>query len=346
VKLETVRFVVTLALVVTLPLALSPNPGLAAPAAIGTVVASGSFRVDDATVAGNATLFEGTTVETRRTGSSLDLSGGPHLALAPDSKGKVFGDRLILEKGVGEFSPDALKPSVLKTSSYRIEARGLTIQAAGAGSSARVSLDGERRVRVAAFTGGVRVLNRHGLLVAALRPGSALEFEPQVRSSGSEPWKMTGCLRFSGGHYMLTDETTNVTAELAGSKLGRERGNRVEITGSADPASIPVSGATRYVRVSQVHRLGKGCAAGTGGAIAAASGGRAAAGGAAGRATAGGAAAGGTAGATATGAGAATISTTTIAIIGGVAAAATVGGLAATDTLPGQGGGSGSTVSR
>ena len=67
-------------------LALNLTIATAGPPVIGTVVAPGSFRVDDATVTGNATLFEGATVETRLAVSNVDLSSGTHIALWPDSE--------------------------------------------------------------------------------------------------------------------------------------------------------------------------------------------------------------------------------------------------------------------
>lgn len=130
-----------------LPLAL-PLAG-AAPT-IGTVVARGSFRVDGAIVKGNATLFEGAWIETFRSSSSLDLAAGPHLLLGSDSKGRIFGDRLILERGSGEMHNAA---------GFRVEARGLTVRTDIGGSAARISLPGATRVRVAALDGGLRVLN-------------------------------------------------------------------------------------------------------------------------------------------------------------------------------------------
>ena len=58
-KLNTVRSVLALCLALQFGLTSS----FAASASIGTVVAKGAFRVDSATVNGNATLFEGTVVE-------------------------------------------------------------------------------------------------------------------------------------------------------------------------------------------------------------------------------------------------------------------------------------------
>jgi hypothetical protein len=87
-------------------------------AAIGMAKANGSFRVDSNPVVGNATVFEGNTLETAAASSELQLHSGIHMRLAPDSRGRVFADRLVLEKGLGEFDGRV---------GYPIEARGLRI---------------------------------------------------------------------------------------------------------------------------------------------------------------------------------------------------------------------------
>ncbi len=162
---------------------------------------------------GNATLFEGATVETRFVVSTLDLSSGTHIALWPESKGRVFGDHLTLEKGAGEMG---------RTAGFRMEARSLRIQPETGQASARVTLAGTTHVQVAALTGSLRVLNSRGLLIAALAPGTALDFDPPATpQAGGELWKMTGCLRVATGHFLLTDETyTNVTAGAGGRSVG------------------------------------------------------------------------------------------------------------------------------
>jgi hypothetical protein len=291
---------------------MSTTMAFAAVPVIGTVTAKGSFRLDNATVSGNATLFEGATVETKTAGSRMELSTGARVSLGTESKAKFFLDRMILERGEGQME---------KASTFRFEARGLTFQPETGTASARFSLGSGARVELAVLSGSFRVLNSKGVLVANALPGHSLELEPQAPDAVS---KLTGTLRQAGGHYLLTDETTNVTVELAGPGLSKEVGNRVEISGSMDPTATPVTDASQFIRVSAVKRLGKA------GTAAAAKGG--AAGGTAGGA-AGGAAGGGIAG----------VSVATIAIIGGVAAAATLGGLAAAGKLPGQGS---STISR
>ena len=269
----------------------------AASPAIGTVVARGAFRIDNATVSGNATLFEGATVESGAAGSSVELASGARMTLGAASKGRIFGDRMVLERGASRLE---------KTEGFRIEARGLTIQPETGNSTGRIALAGSTRVQVAALSGTFRVLNSRGMVVARIAPGLTLAFEPQASNGLS---RLTGRVVNRGGHYLLTDETTNVTVEVAGPEVAKAVGKRVEVTGSLDPAATPVSDASQFIRVTSVRPLpgSATAAAGSGGTAAGGSG---------------------------TGGGLA-ISSTAIAIIGGVAAAAVVGGLAAAGTLSG-----------
>src|SRR5579864_8153453 len=62
VRLASVRPVLAVAL--ALNFGVGGGMGVAASPAIGTVMAKGSFRLDNATVRGHATLFEGATIET------------------------------------------------------------------------------------------------------------------------------------------------------------------------------------------------------------------------------------------------------------------------------------------
>lgn len=299
-NLRTIQSVLALAMSLHLGVAGAASP------VIGTAVTKGSFRVDHATVAGNATLFEGSLLETDRAASSLALSGGARLWLAAASGARVFGDRLVLEKGQAQLD---------NAPGFHLEALGLKIQPERSASAGRVAIQNGRRVEVAARSGGFRVLNARGQLVATVAAGAALAFEPQAGQGNAT--RLTGCLESRPqGRYVVTDEVTNVTVEVAGSNLANEVGNRVELTGQMDPTAAPLAGASQLVRVTQLRRLAQGC------------GNRAAAAAAA----AGGAAAGGAAAAAGGGIGAATV-----AIIGGVAAAAVVGGLAAAEALPGQG---------
>ena len=147
----------------------------AAGPALGFAIAKGSFQIDGASVSGNATLFGGATIETGEASSRLQFSNGARIELAPRSRAKIFGDHLTLEKGWGE----------LAARKYRIEARSLRVETNEAKSLARVSLEGSRDVLVTAMNGPVRVYNELGLLVANVRPGVAMSFQPQAAAPTS-----------------------------------------------------------------------------------------------------------------------------------------------------------------
>ncbi len=220
-------------------------------AAIGVAQADGSFRVDDNPVVGNATLFEGNLIETAKASSDLRLNGGVRLSLASDSRGKVFGTRLLLEKGVGEWSGPA---------GYVVEAMGLRILAAAPGSAGRVAISGGRRVQAAALAGSLRVTTTDGTVVALLKPGAALEFEPQAVTGAQAPFEMTGCLTNLNGRFVLRDPVTGLTEEVRGGGIEKEAGNTVEITATVIPNVQPVSGANEVVQATRLRRLARGCA--------------------------------------------------------------------------------------
>lgn len=229
--------------------------------------------------------------------ASESLSSGACVTLSPESKGRFYGDHVVLERGQGRLD---------RGTGYFFEARGLTVQPETGTSTGRISLDPASGIQVAALTGSLRVLNSQRMVVAKVMPGMPLAFSPQV-SGNNGVTRVNGTLVDKGGHYLLTDETTNVTFEITGAGLKKDIGKRVEIDGYLDPTAIPVSDATQVIRVTGVTKLPAGAAAaGTGGTPGVGHGWSGLA-----------------------------ISGTTIAVIGGVAAAAVVGGLAATGSLSG-----------
>lgn len=288
-KCSSVQSVLALAMSFNLAVGYAASPG------IGTITAPGAFRLDRATVINNGTILEGSLIETGTVSSAIQVSNGARFSLAADSRGRVFGDRMVLEKGSG-----TLENSI----GFKLVALGLTIQPERGNSTGNIVIENAHRIQVRSRSGALRILNANGQLVANLSAGSALAFEPQGGPSSAT--RILGCLEQKAEHYLVTDEVTNVTVEVAGPGVANETGNRVEITGALDPAATPSGRATQLVRVREVRRVTKGCGNNV-------------------------AAAGGTKGAGISGA-----VTGTIAIIGGVAAAAVLGGLAAADALPGQ----------
>jgi hypothetical protein len=293
---EVQRF--TLQMMISLILAGCLTLSQAGPAAIGTVVANGEFRVDSAPAHGNATIVDGATIQTGAARSEVRLNNGARMSLGAGTRGRIFRDRLFLEQGEGQIEAGL---------NYTVEARTLKILSDDGAAHGRIALAGDRKVQVAALKGAMRVTNAAGILVARVLPGVAMEFEPQAAGAAA-PSRLSGCLQKKHGRYLLTDETTKVTVALEGAALPAEVGNRVEIVGMLDPSAKPAD-ASQLIKVSGVKRLAQGCPA-------------------KGTTAKAGAAAGGATGA-ATGA--------SVAVVAGVAVAATVGGLAVAEKLPGQG---------
>jgi hypothetical protein len=231
-----------LAVFVVVTLAGSLGTVWAATPAIGIATARGDFRLDDAQVSGNATVLEGSLVETGLAGSELRLYEGVGMRLSGDSRGQVFRNRLVLERGAARI--DAAKE-------YAVDAEGVRV-VAPPNSAANVNVGGEGRVEVAAISGAVRVTNEKGVLLAEVLPGKALAFSLQAAGAAA-PEKLTGVLFAANGHYFLTDKTAGLTVELSGSGLDKLVGKLVEVTGALDTTAKAAGSAAHVLNVSSAR---------------------------------------------------------------------------------------------
>jgi hypothetical protein len=200
-----------------------------------------------------------------------------------DSRGKLYGDRMVLEKGATE---------VRKSGSFRLEANNLRIVPIDASSKGLVSMKGINRVEVSALTGGFNVSTQSGMLLAKVVPGAALEFDGQA-AGATAPIRTTGLVSKEEGRFFLTT-STGVKYELTGRSFDGLVGKTATIVGTPDPNATPHLSATSVLVVS--NSKGAVVALGAGGAAAGTAAGSGT--GAAAGAAAGGAAAGGLAGGT------------------------------------------------
>jgi hypothetical protein len=214
---------------------------MAVPPSIGVIQSSGDFQVDGSTIRGNATLFEGSTVQTAAALSKIELSSGAEIVLAPNSRAQVY-------KG-------------------HLEAGTLRISPADNHTIAEIATQDSSHVSVSATQGLVDVRNGAGVLVATVHPGLALAFSTQAGGAATAT-KLSGCLVMKSGHYYLTDNTTGVTVELQGPDLGKNVAHQVQLTGSMIPGATPAPGASQTVQVVTVDSVGDKCNV-PGGAVAA-----------------------------------------------------------------------------
>jgi len=148
---------------------------LASSASIGIATAKGSFRVDNSYVFGNATLFEGTDVETGVSAGELDLSQAKVL-MATDTRGRVYQDRLILDRGMVQWNGGK----------YRTLAGEVVVVGVDSSSKAFVARRGDV-VEVASLSGTVNVLSADGEPLIAVASGMAYDFSPEPQ--GATPGK-------------------------------------------------------------------------------------------------------------------------------------------------------------
>jgi hypothetical protein len=270
----------------------------AATSGIGIAMSGGSILLNNSRTAGNATIFDGTTLETLGGWSQVRLKDGAQVRFGADSSGRLFSDHVELLKGSARIY------------GYAANAKGLNVQAEG-DASATVSMQGAV-VEVASLTGNIQIYNAAGVNVANLLPGRALSLSPQ-EAGAAAPSSLVGCAESSGNNIILTDETSNVTVQLRGGNV--RTGRRIQVTGTMVPNTTPAAPATQVINVTGVKNVGGVCKAG----VAAVAPG------------AGGAATGAAGGAAAAGASIAS------AVIGGIGAAAAIGtaaGIAATSGTP------------
>ena len=240
--LEEERMLSRPVVLIALAVAVVLGAAWAAAPAIGVATTSGDFQIDRANVSGNATILDGSLVETGRTASELRLYEGTGMRLSVDSRAKVFQNRLVLEQGAAQVD---------SRQGYAIDAAGLQVQAAPR-SAARIGLAGAGRVEVSALSGAVQVKNETGVLLARVLPGQALAFTIQA-SGAAPPEKLMGVLSESNGHYFLTDQTAGVRVELVGSDLGKMVGKLVEVSGTLDTSATAAPSAAHVVNVITIR---------------------------------------------------------------------------------------------
>src|SRR5277367_4885196 len=66
----------------------------AATQAIGVAMSDGTILVNDAQTPGNTTIFNGSTLQTKRAVSQVRLKDGAQVNFNSDSRGKVFSDHV------------------------------------------------------------------------------------------------------------------------------------------------------------------------------------------------------------------------------------------------------------
>ena len=253
---------------VAMTLVMGQTAALAAPAAawpapaavIGTAVSAGNFVMNDRVMVGSGSVRNGAALATQGAGSTLHLNGGVRLDLAPNSRGQVYQDRLVLE--AGEVSAEG---------AYRVDTSELRVEAAKGARSA-VSYESDGRLKVSADKGAVRVSHRSGLLLAQVLPGRSVLLAPKA-GGATNSMSLVGTIEKRDNGLFLMDETAGITVKLQGGELDKFVGKKVRIAGKTDETAPRLEGIAATVSVERVQPVGsarkKGAAAGAAGGAAA-----------------------------------------------------------------------------
>jgi hypothetical protein len=229
---------------------------------IGTIKSPGEFRVDGNTIHGNSSIFDGNVIETEMSQSVIELTGA-QITLSRQSRVKVFRDRIVVENGGG---------LVRNAGKHTIEVATLRIAPASNDSLLQIEMSGPTHIAVSSQNGSADVRNSGGVLVASLRNGMALAFDPQAGAAAAAT--VTGILHVTGSAFFLTDTTANITFELRGD-VAKYANKTVRVTGSIIGNAVAANGASQVIHVTSIDVVsgGKKPAAGAAGGAGAAAGG-------------------------------------------------------------------------
>ena len=212
---------------------------------IGTASARGDMHIDSYMVKGNATLFDGSVVETGQATADLRLDKGTEITMSTGSRGTLYRDRLVLQRGESELAAN---------SSFQLEANGLRVTPNEPNSRGVVSLKAKNTVEVAALNGSFGVTNDQGILLASVRPGRTVSFAIQAGGAPTPNlFSGEGMVSFENGHYYLT--TLEGKYELIGNKNFKGYvGTKVSIAGTIHGSAA--AGAISAVSVSSIGIVG------------------------------------------------------------------------------------------
>jgi hypothetical protein len=198
---------------------------------IGTACVRGDMRVDSAKVKGNATLFNGSVVETGDASADLRLDKGTEIRMATNSRATLYRDHAVLQQGESELAAN---------DSFQLQANGLRVSGSEPSSRGVVSLRDPNTVEVAALTGSFGVTNGQGVLVASVHPGLPISFAMQAGGAVTTAFKAKGVLSTNNGNYYITTKNGTVY-QVTGKDLAQYVGKTLQITGTA---TTTTTGAT------------------------------------------------------------------------------------------------------
>jgi hypothetical protein len=198
---------------------------MAGTVSIGTASARGNIRVDHYDVKGNATLFNGSVVETGKASADLRINKGVQITLSANSRGTMYIDHAVLELGASEIAASG---------SFQFQANGLRIAPNSPNSRGTISFKSENTIEIATLSGGFGVTSDKGIPIANISPGHAVSFAMQAGADANE-FAGVGLVTFENGTYYLTTDM-NIKYALTCKDAKKFVGDKVVVTGTLQGA--------------------------------------------------------------------------------------------------------------
>ena len=189
---------------------------------VGTATVRGNMHVDGNQVTGDATLFDGSTVETAAASATLRMDQHSIIEMATGSRVIVHESYVTLEQGSIDIKP---------VCGFVVETNGVRVTPNSPNAHAMVS-----NGSVSSHSGEFFVLDSHGRILSRVRGGSAQSLGAnQAQSAGAATY--VGNLSILDRHPLLTllAPDAHTTYELQGKDVDKIRGNLVEVDGTIDP---------------------------------------------------------------------------------------------------------------
>ncbi|HKF47019.1 MAG TPA: hypothetical protein VKB38_06635 [Terracidiphilus sp.] len=239
---------------------LAASPLALASTAIGTASARGDLRVDGYSIVGNATLFDGSAIQTNVATATLRLDKGTEIKMAGGSLGTLYRDHMVLQHGKSEMAT---------SDRFQMDAGGFHVVPTQPGARGVVAVSGLGNIEVAALNGSFQVTNGSGKVMGKVVPGTPKSFADEGAGSVS----VTGKVSRVNGHYYVTD-SNGAIHEFIGKDADQETVNKgfdkwvgktVTISGSIDTAAAATGGAVNVIDVSNVNKTTGAMAGAAGG---------------------------------------------------------------------------------
>jgi hypothetical protein len=193
---------------------------------VGTASVRGNIRVDGNQITTDATLFDGSTVETTAVSATLYIDTHSVIMMDTGTRSIVHENYVKLEQGKIDVKP--VCGFVVEVDRVRVTPNSTTAHGVIYISNSSVS--------VMALHGEFLVLDDHGRVLSELHSGSSKSFgtgevEPLAQAIH------VGNLSILDHHHLLTSfaPDTDVTYELQGRHADRIQGKLMQIHGAVDP---------------------------------------------------------------------------------------------------------------